>query len=195
MISGIVAILGALAGIAPGILQWLTLKANNAHAIELERLRIEAARQSIALQVDLAGAQSDIQQQQHIYNYAAGASGVKWVDALAIFVRPYITLIMFHAWIALEALLLLYGIANGVSLEKMAELLWDDEVQNLFSAIVGFWFGNRMLMRGQQMAATMAITAAPSTVGAKPASGSILGGIRRPPQSGGVIPDPPGSRT
>lgn len=158
MLSGIVAIIGALAGIAPGVLQFLSLKANNAQTIAIEELRIQAAKDGIALQVDLENARADIEQQRNIYNFAAAPSGIKWVDALAVFVRPYITLIMFHAWVGLEALLLVYGIANGVPLEKMAELLWDEEVQSLFSAIVGFWFGDRAMKRAnQQMAATAAV--------------------------------------
>ena len=187
MLTGIIGILGALAGLVPALLQFLSLKANNAQQLELKKLELEAARQNISLQVDLANAQADIQQQQHVYTFAAGSSGVKWVDALAVFVRPYITLIMFHAWVALEAILLLYGIANGVELEKMAKMLWDEQVQGLFAAIVGFWFGDRMGKRGQQqMAATTAIMNRPTA--ATPAQSGTK------PNTGGIIPKPPGSR-
>lgn len=159
MISGIIGILGALTGLVPGILQFFTTKANNAYNLEAKKLEIEAARQNIALQVDLAEANVDAEQQKAIYSYASALTGVKWIDGLAAFIRPYITLIMFHAWVALEALLLLYGIANGVTLTEMAKLLWPEETQAMFSAIIGFWFGDRMLRRA--MASTMAVTASP----------------------------------
>lgn len=156
MLTGIIGILGALAGFVPSLLQFLTLKASNAQAIELEKLRLQAAKEGVALQVDLANANADIEQQKHVYSFAAAPSGIKWVDALAVFVRPYITLIMFHAWLAIEAFLLLYGIANGVDFERMVAALWDADTKSLFAAIIGFWFGDRSIRR--MMGATLSVS-------------------------------------
>lgn len=156
MLTGIIGILGALAGFVPALLQFLTLKANNAQSIELEKLRLQAAREGVALQIDLANVGADIEQQKHVYNFASAPSGIKWIDGLAVFVRPYITLVMFHAWIAIEAFLLLYGIANGESFSTMVNALWDADTKSLFAAIIGFWFGDRSIRR--VMGATLAIT-------------------------------------
>lgn len=193
MLTGIIGILGALAGFLPSLLQFLSLKANNAQALELKRLDIEAAKQNIALQVDLASANADIEQQRHIYSYAAAPSGIKWVDALAVFVRPYITLIMFHAWVALEIMLCLYAIANGVAFSEMADKLWDADVKSLFAAIIGFWFGDRSGKR--TMAATLAVTN-PRTMltTTAPAPSPDIVAARPVGQMGDIIPDPPGSR-
>lgn len=178
MLTGIIGILGALAGLVPALLQYLSLKANNAQQIELRKLEIEAARQNIALQVDLKNVEADIEQQRNVYNFANAPSGIKWVDALAVFVRPYITLIMFHVWIAIEVMLLLYGIANGVTFNDMVSMLWDADTKSMFAAIIGFWFGDRMGKRNQQqMAATTAVMkineakAAPLPSGMKAAAG------------------------
>lgn len=161
MLTGIIGILGALAGFIPSLLQYLSLRASNDQAIALRRLDIEAAKEGVALQVDLENARADVEQQRNVYNFASAPSGIKWVDALAVFVRPYITLIMFHVWIALEAFLLLYGIANGVEFDKMVSALWDADVKSLFAAIIGFWFGDRSGKRAVAMAATIAVTAPP----------------------------------
>ncbi len=169
MPTGIIGILGALAGLVPSLLQYFTMKANNEHSIALEQLRLQAAKEGVALQVDLENVRADIEQQKHVYSYAAAPSGVKWVDALAVFVRPYITLVMFHAWVALEGFLLLYGIANGVSFESMISALWDADVNSLFAAIIGFWFGDRGGKR--MMAATLAV--APQS-GTTVVAGSIV---------------------
>jgi hypothetical protein len=188
MVTGIIGLLGALAGFVPSILQFLTLKANNAQSLELKKLEIEAAKENIALQVDLAQSQADIEQQRNVYNFASAPSGVKWVDALAVFVRPYITLVMFHAWIAIEGLLLLYGIANGAEFEKIAATLWDADAKSLFAAIIGFWFGDR---GGKKlMAATLAVTQpVPSSVQPK---GEIKATIKKAVSS--FIPAPLGDR-
>ena len=159
MITGIVAILGAITGMVPAIMQWLTLKANHAQQLALAQLQMQAAKEGGALQIDLANSQADIRQADHIYEFASGASGNRFVDALAVFVRPYVTLIFFHLWIFLEVCLAIYGINSGYDLGQLSKLVWDDNTAAIFGAIMGFWFGDRMMMRGQQrMAATLAVT-------------------------------------
>jgi len=159
MITGIIAVLGALAGFAPALMQWLSLKETNAHALAMAQLQLQAAKEGGALQIDLANAQADIRQADHIYAFASGLSGNRFVDALAIFVRPYITLVFFHMWILLEAGLFIYAVNSGYDLGQLVKLLWSDETAGIFGAIMGFWFGDRMMMRGnQRMAATLAVT-------------------------------------
>jgi hypothetical protein len=159
MITGILGILGALTGLVPALMQWLSLKETNAHALAMAREQREAAKEGVALQVDLANAQADIRQADHIYGFASGASGNRFIDALAIFVRPYITLVFFHLWVLLEVGMFIYGVNSGYDLGQVVKLLWSDESAGIFGAIMGFWFGDRMMLRGQQrMAATIAIT-------------------------------------
>jgi len=159
MITGIVAILGALAGFAPALIQLFTVKENNAQQLAMAKLQMEATKEGGALQVDLANAQADIKQADHIYAFASGSSGNRFVDALAVFVRPYITIIFFHLWILIEVCLVIYGINSGYDLGQLAKLVWDDNTAAIFGAIMGFWFGDRMMIRGnQRMAATLSVT-------------------------------------
>lgn len=166
MITGIIGILGALTGLVPSIMQWLTLKANNAQQLAMAQLQLQATKDGVALQVDLANAQADIRQADHIYNFANGSSGNRFVDGLAIFVRPYITLVFFHLWILLEVFMFIYAVNSGYDLGQLVKVLWSDETAGIFGAIMGFWFGDRMMVRGQQrMAATLAVQ--PQPKGAK----------------------------
>jgi hypothetical protein len=165
MITGIIGILGALTGLVPSIMQWLTLKANNAQQLALAQLQMQAAKEGAALQIDLANSQADIRQAEHIYGFASGPSGNRFVDALAIFVRPYITIVFFHLWLVLEVCLFIYGVNSGYDLGQLVKLIWSDETAGIFGAIMGFWFGDRMMVRGQQrMAATLAVTQNATTV-------------------------------
>ena len=155
-LTALPAILGALAGMLPALFQWLTLKENNAQAIRLEQLRQQGRREEVAGQVDIANAQADREQSEHIYNFGSAPSGYKFVDALAVFVRPYITLVFFHFWIVIKIALFIYGVNSGYDLGQLAKLIWDETDTAIFGAIIGFWFGNRMLTRN--MAATLAVT-------------------------------------
>jgi hypothetical protein len=159
LLAALPAILGALAGMVPAIVQWLTLKETNAQQVRMEQLRQQGNREQIAGQVDIANTQADVRQADHIYEFASGSSGNKFVDALVVFVRPYITLIFFHLWVLLEVALFIYGVNSGYDLGQLTKLLWPEETAGIFGAIMGFWFGDRMMLRGsQRMAATLAVT-------------------------------------
>lgn len=158
MIAMIGAILGFLSSVAPSLVQLFTLKETNAQQIRLEQLKQQGRREEVAGQVDIANSQADARQADHIYDYGAGSSGYRIVDALAVAVRPYITFVFFHFFLLIEVALFVYGVNQGYDLGQLAKLLWDDNTASIFGAIMGFWFGNRVIMRGQQaMAATLAV--------------------------------------
>jgi hypothetical protein len=159
VLAALPAILGALAGMVPALVQLFTLKANNAHQLAMAQEQRQAAKEGVALQVDLANAQADIRQAEHIYSFGSGPSGNRFVDGLAIFVRPYVTLVFFHLWILLEIFMFIYAVNSGYDLGQLVKVLWPSETQAMFGAIMGFWFGDRMMLRGQErMAATLAVT-------------------------------------
>lgn len=157
MIAAISAILGFLASVAPLAIQYLSLKENNAQSIRLEELRQRGEREKVAGQVDVANTQADIEQGKHIYDFSSGSSGYKFIDAFSVSIRPYVTWIFFHFYLSLKAALFVYGVNRGFDLGQLVKLLWDETDSSLFGAIMGFWFGNRVIMRSQQMAATQAI--------------------------------------
>jgi hypothetical protein len=192
-ITAITAILGALSGMVPGILQFFTMKANNAQQLALEQLRLQAAREGTALQIDLANSQSDIEQSKHLYEFAGAPSGVKWVDALTAFIRPYVTIVFLHVWMIEIGALTYYGYSKGMDVKAIAQLVLTPEFWAALAAIIGFWFGNRMLVRGnQQMAATLAVTTATART---PMATKATTAPAPSPHGSAIIPDPPGSRT
>lgn len=157
MMAALAAIFGFLSSVAPMAIQLFTLKENNAQAIRLEQLRQQGQREAIAGQVDIANTQADVRQADHIYDFASGASGYRWVDALAVVIRPYITWVFFHFYLLMKAALFVYAVNRGYDLGQLVKLLWDETDAAIFAAIIGFWFGNRIIMRTQGMAATQAI--------------------------------------
>jgi hypothetical protein len=168
VLAALPAILGALAGMVPAIVQLLTQKANNAQQLAMAQLQLQASKDNVALQVDLANANADVRQADAIYGFGSGASGIKWVDALAVFIRPFLTLAFFFIWFLMEAFLFVYAVNTGYDLGQLVKLLWPAETQAMFGAIIGFWFGDRMMIRGnQRMAATLAVQPTISVVKGK----------------------------
>lgn len=155
--AAIAAILGFLSSVAPLAIQYFSLKENNAQAIKLEQLHQQGEREKTAGQVDVANVQADIEQGKHLYDFGSGSSGYKFIDAFAVSIRPYITWVFFHFYLLMKVSLFVYAVNRGYDLGQLVKLLWDDTDSALFGAIMGFWFGNRVIMRSQQMAATQAI--------------------------------------
>lgn len=186
MIAALVAlapVLGALAGLIPAFLQYMTLKANNARDIQLKQLELQAAEKGYTFQLDLAAANADIHQQDHIYNFANQPSGYRWVDALSVLVRPYITFITFNFWWMLKLAVFVAAVNAALSLQQIIPLVWTDADAGMLGSIVGFWFGNRSGSKAMQVAvATSELTKpAPKTAvttpsGAAPARSSPLPG-------------------
>jgi hypothetical protein len=157
MIAALGAIAGFLSTVAPLLVQWLTLKENNTHTREMELLRQQGEREKIAGQVDIENSRVDARQAEHIYDFASGASGIRWVDALAVFIRPFVTLSFFMLYLLMKVALFIYAVNSGYDLGQLVKLLWGEADEAVFGAIMGFWFGNRVIMRTQGMAATQAI--------------------------------------
>jgi hypothetical protein len=57
----------------------------------------------------------------------------------------------------MKAGLFIYAVNSGFDLGQLVKLLWSEADEAVFGAIMGFWFGNRVIMRTQGMAATQAI--------------------------------------
>src|SRR5262245_7999107 len=110
MIAAITAILGFLASVAPATIGLFTQKENNAQQLRLKTLELQAAQAGYKFELEAEDARAATAQQQYLYAFDAGSSGNKFVDALRGAVRPYITLVVFHMWLAVELALLYYGI-------------------------------------------------------------------------------------
>ena len=162
LLAALPAILGALAGMVPAVIGFLNKKADNAQQLAMAQLQLQATKDGVALQVDLESARADTRQAERIYDFASGLSGNRFVDALAVFVRPYITLVFFHLWLFLTVCLAVYAVNTGFDLGQLVKLVWPPEIQAMFGAIIGFWFGDRMMVRNEQrMAATLAVQPQP----------------------------------
>ena len=174
-------VLGAIAGLIPAFLQYMTLKANNVRYIELKKLELQAAEKGYTFQLDLAAANADIHQQDHIYNFANNPSGIRWVDALAIIVRPYITIVIFHLWALIKVAVFVAAVNGGLNLQQVIGVVWTDADTMMFGSVIGFWFGSRGGARGMQM---MTATS--------PSAQSKI--TRSAPPDLGFIPKPAGSK-
>ena len=91
---------------------------------------------------------ADVAESQALYNYANRPTGIAWVEGLQASVRPVITYAFFavFAVIKIATLTSLMG-GQGVQLLDALRLVWDNETQALFAAVMSFWFGSRQIAK------------------------------------------------
>jgi hypothetical protein len=104
--------------------------------IKSEQLEIETKQV-------LIGAQQAEMQAIYAHDTALNEGTSQWMHNLRASVRPVITYGFFFLLVAIDIALAWHGIASGVTFEKLAEQLWDNDTQALFAAILAFHFGGR----------------------------------------------------
>ena len=72
------------------------------------------------------------------------------IGALQRSVRPVITYMFFGLFIAIEVVLLKQVLALGTPIDEAILVLWDDNTQGIFAAIISFWFGSRAIDKNRK---------------------------------------------
>jgi hypothetical protein len=112
------------------------------HIEEIKLDEIKTQTQS-AEKVSLIDAQKAEMNAIYAHDVAIGQGASQWMVNYRTGVRPTITYGFFGLLMLVEIGLFLYGWNRGVDFNTLANMLWDDETQALFAAIISFHFGGR----------------------------------------------------
>lgn len=80
-------------------------------------------------------------------NKAQTHTGNKLIDKISALVRPTITYWFMGLYTAIKIVFMVYGMANGADWHEAFMAMWDENDAALFSAILGFWFVGRELVK------------------------------------------------
>ena len=127
-----------------------------AHELEMRKQGFEAQQKveemrldQIQTQSQAETVQSTIQAQQaeltalYAHDMSLNEGTSQWVKNFRALVRPIITYGFFGLLVFVDVGLFWYGWTNGTDFASLANMLWDDETQALFAAIISFHFGGR----------------------------------------------------
>ncbi|WP_253308254.1 MULTISPECIES: hypothetical protein [unclassified Rickettsia] len=141
------AIIGSLVGFfssfVPEVFNFFKDKKDKEHELKLINLQIEAAKANENTKLEAVKIQADTEESKYLYLHAA-PSKVKWVDAFAALVRPFITYAFFGLYVYLK--IILFGGGDDVAIAE----IWNDEDRGIFGTVIGFWFGNRAFNKNKQ---------------------------------------------
>ena len=148
------AIIGSLLGFgtsfAPKILETINKKQEQKH--ELDKMRASAE-----IKMQMQDAEFDFQKdmaahEEHkrlIEHDIAISKETGFFAGLKKGVRPIITYCFFGFFLFYKTVLVMEALSSGQSLSDISDVIWDEQSQAIFAAIISFWFGSRAIEKSK----------------------------------------------
>ena len=149
-------VLGSLLGFAgsavPSLIDMFKEKEDKKAKVEMFKLQLEAKEKGVDLDIKLMEAKAAVEEQKSLieHDIALGKQG-GFINSLRAFVRPFITYVFFLTFIGVKFTLVYQGIKSGSDLKATLDLVWDEQTEALFAAIISFWFGSRAMPKIKQL--------------------------------------------
>jgi hypothetical protein len=161
------AIIGFLAAIAPELIQMLKDRFSHQRDLEARQQELDAAAKGYEYTIHNQDEQLEAQAAEIValQLQAADNDDVKGhivLQFLRSSVRPIVTYGFFALFATIKLAALHHGIDYGTPVDKLLEVIWDDDTESLFAAVVTFWFGSRLSPASANKKASSA--ASPTTV-------------------------------
>lgn len=148
------AIIGSLLGFgtsfAPKILETINKKQDQKH--ELDKMRASAE-----IKMQMQDAEFDFQKdmaahEEHkrlIEHDIAISKETGFFAGLKKGVRPIITYCFFGFFLFYKTVLVMEALGSGQTLSDISDVIWDEQSQAIFAAIISFWFGSRAIEKSK----------------------------------------------
>jgi len=148
------AIIGSLLGFgtsfAPKILETINKKQDQKH--ELDKMRASAE-----IKMQMQDAEFDFQKdmaahEEHkrlIEHDIAISKETGFFAGLKKGVRPIITYCFFGFFLFYKTVLVMEAMRSGQDMAAISDVIWDEQSQAIFAAIISFWFGSRAIEKSK----------------------------------------------
>lgn len=126
------------------------------YEIELTKIKLDAAERQADLQFRVEEIKADSELRQSALDHDKSIDGGKYINALRASIRPVITYSFFILFVTVKWAAAYVMIKNGQDIPTMLDAVWDVETMSLFSTIIAFWFGSRVMEKQERLAAVTA---------------------------------------
>lgn len=138
-------LLGIFGSLLPSIVRIFERKQELKFQTETMKLQMEAAVQNAQVQIAIEDAKADVADANSVRSFDNNVDGGKFINALRASIRPVITYVFFAAFILIKTAVVFVMIGQNASMTEMLKAVWDQDTMALFGAVMGFWFGSRIL--------------------------------------------------
>ena len=142
--------LGILGSLLPSVVRIFERKQEMKYEIEITKVKLDAAREQANLQFDIEVVKNNALERQSILDHDKSLDGGKFINALRASIRPVITYVFFFLFVAVKVSAAYVMLSSGQSVPVMLSAVWDVETMSLFSTILAFWFGSRVMEKREE---------------------------------------------
>ena len=142
---------GILGSLLPSIVRMFERKQEIKYEIELTKIKLDAAERQADLNFNIEMVKSDSNLRQSALDHDKSIDGGKYINALRASIRPVITYTFFFLFVAVKVAAAYVMLSTGQSVPEMLKAVWDVETMSLFSTIIAFWFGSRVLEKQERI--------------------------------------------
>jgi hypothetical protein len=142
---------GILGSLLPSIVRIFERKQEIKYEIELTKIKLDAAERQADLNFNIEMVKNDAVSRQSALDHDKSLDGGWFINALRASIRPVITYTFFFLFCAVKIAAAYVMLSTGQSVPAMLDAVWDVETMALFSTIIAFWFGSRMMEKQDRM--------------------------------------------
>jgi hypothetical protein len=136
---------GIIGSLLPSIVRIFERKQEIKYEIELTKIKLDAAERQADLQFDVEMVKNDAVSRQSALDHDKSLDGGWFINALRASIRPVVTYTFFFLFVAVKVAAAYVMLKTGQSVPEMLKAVWDVETMSLFSTIIAFWFGSRVM--------------------------------------------------
>jgi hypothetical protein len=150
-LSLISTIVGLLSSFLPNLLDYYKTRQNNAFTLELEKLKIEGAKDVERYKSISDYIKADVDEGKSVRDHDSTLTDTSTIiGALRASVRPVITYTLFALFCGIKIIAVALMVSSGSPVKEMLDVVWDNQTIGFFGAIMGFWFGSRTIEKYQK---------------------------------------------
>ena len=147
-------ILGSLIGFAgsavPSVLDHFQQKDKQKNTVEILKLQGDLAKQGVEMDLmQFRERAADDEHRRLIEHDISMQNDTGLMGALRKSVRPVITYMFFGLFAAVKISTLMMALESN-DFNTAINMVWDEETQAIFAAIISFWFGSRALSKNKK---------------------------------------------
>jgi len=150
MLTLIGTLLGLLGSLLPEILKFFNNKEDHKHEVAMARLQMEMSKLQGDIKLAELNATADIEEVKALYASAKiESTGWRFIDGIIGLynssVRPTITYAFMGTYVLVKYAIYMSYYQAGYTWMQAVAAIWNTEDFAVFSTIMAFWFGGRMM--------------------------------------------------
>lgn len=136
---------GIIGSLLPSIVRIFERKQEIKYELDMAKLKIDAAERQADLQFNVEMVKASAVERQSLLDHDKSLDGGVFINSLRASIRPVITYTFFFLFVAVKIAAAYVMLSQGQSVPEMLKAVWDVETMSLFSTIIAFWFGSRVM--------------------------------------------------